>query len=236
MGKGLKRMFSMTESVAPAAKRFRAGMKIKKFMMRGRKGGKYGSPSANVPEYKFIDVNVNVNSSNAGAAQLLTVVAEGSDNTDRIGRKITMKSFDYDLTWSNGLADLATLASWPEGAAKLKIGFVWDKQPNGALATYANVYSTAGTVLAPFRHRNPNNIDRFDVLAVEDVVISAGGPNTVQMKRHVKTNLVTRFDGTTSAIGDISSGALIIVFADNNTDNAALCLLLGEVRILFSDD
>lgn len=235
MTKGIKRTFSVSEAYAPSAKRRKAASKIQKFMKR-TVGNKYRQASAGVPELKYNDSTLNVGTSNAGGSQLITTIAQGSDNTERIGRKITNKALQYDIAYANGTTDLGNTTPWPENYAAAKFAIVWDKQPNGALATWADVYNTTTNVVTPMCFKNYNNIDRFDILAVEDITICVSGPNAERRSRYIPLSLETRFDGTGSTVADIQSGALIIVYADNNASGAGQATLQGRLRILYSDD
>lgn len=227
---------SLSISVFVSSKRARAEAKIKKFVLGRRSMSKYRQASAGKPELKFCDGTINVNTTNTGAAQLLTVIAQGSDNTERIGRKITTTSLQYDLLYENNTTDLNGTAGWPESAAVCKVAFVYDKQPNGALAAWSDVFNSTGNLVSPFCFKNYNNIDRFDILAIEEFTISVSGPNGERKSRFVPLKLETRFDGTTNGIADVQSGALIVVFADSNSANSQTSTLIGRTRLLYSDD
>jgi len=236
MGKGVKRTFSVSENYGPASKKARAANKIKKFMKR-TVGNKYRQATAGMPERKYCDVSLNTNPSPSGAAQLLLTVAQGSDNTDRIGRKITMSAIQYDVAWAAPVDNLADEAGWANNFAVAKMAVVYDKQPNGALATWSDVFNSTSNVITPYCFKNYNNIDRFDILAIEEYCICQAGPNAERKDRYIPCKLETRYDGTGATIADINSGALIVCYADNQTAaGTSNGVLQGRFRILYTDD
>lgn len=211
--------------------------KLVKTTVSRTSGSKYNQAVSRVPEQKFMDATLNVNTSNAGGSQLLTICQTGTDNNaNRIGRKITNKSVQYDLMWCASSGDLGTAAAWPEGAGVCKWALVYDKQPNGALATWDDVFNSTTNIATPFCFKNYNNIDRFDILAIEEFEICVTGPNIQRKSRFVPMNLETRFDGTSNAITDVQSGCLLMVYGDSNSTGAAAASLTGRIRVLYTDD
>lgn len=192
--------------------------------------------SESSPEVKFIDTTVNANASDAGGVVLVNACIEGTDAINRIGRKIELTSVEYDLLWSNSLTNLGTAADYPTASDTLRVSLVYDRQPNGAAAAYTDVYSAPASIVAPFAHRNINNLDRFEVLATDLVVISAGGPNAEKIHRYIKTKHDVRFNaGNAGTIADIQSGSLFIMFIDQNTNTFLESTLVGSCRVRFHD-
>lgn len=233
---GIKRQLSIGIDV-PSGKRLKRMQRVKKFVRRSRTmGNKYRQATAGVPELKYCDNTVNSAATSSGSSQLLTTIAQGSDNVDRIGRKITMASVQYDVAFGATTTELGNTAAYPDTYDVCKMAIVYDKQPNGALATWSDVYAAPVSVAAPFSYKNYNNIDRFDILATEEFSISLAGPNMERKQRYVPLKLETRFDGTGNTVADIQSGALIVVWADMNSAGANYGALTGRFRILYSDD
>lgn len=197
---------------------------------------KYGSKQAKIPEAKFFDNSINVNPSSAGAVFLLNSLAEGSDNTDRIGRKITINNVQYELVVAASTGDLGNAATYPESFDCIRVSLVWDKQPNGANPAYGDIYNSTSNLLTPMCLRNINYVDRFEILATDMVNICAAGPNAETIRRYIKTNLDARYQGTGGGIANISSGALFLAYSDANTTGTQLAIINGRVRIKFSDD
>lgn len=143
-----------------------------------------------------------------GSVTLLNGVATGTDFTNRIGRKIIMKSVQI-----RGMVRPAT--STPTSAVcRVIIGY--DMQPNTALPAVTDVLlaATGDSML------NLNNRDRFKMLMDKQVTMgfynttassSVADHTVVNVKKYIKLNHDTIFDGTTAAIGDITSGSLFLL-------------------------
>ncbi len=100
-----------------------------------------------------------------GCTNAISVPAQGVGESQRIGRKYTIKSF-----WLSGLVD--TTASTGVAAASEALGtycaLVLDKQANGATIVSENVYinpSTSAGAMMPQPLRNLQNSKRFRILA-----------------------------------------------------------------------
>lgn len=162
-------------------------------------------------ELKTIDTaGVNSLVTVGGAVVLLNGVAQGSDYTDRIGRKTCMKSFFFKFDIR--LASVST----PTGEMARAL-IVYDSQANGAAPTVANILSTA-TALSPM---NLNNRDRFKVLKdwlipLEFSVFTAGALTQGSPMRHIrktykKLNLDVIFGGTGATVASIQTGSIYLL-------------------------
>lgn len=162
-------------------------------------------------ELKTIDTSgVNSVVTAAGAVVLLNGVAQGSDYTDRIGRKTCMKSmfFKFDCR----LASVST-----PGGETVRALIVYDSQANGAAPTVAAILATA-TPLSPM---NLNNRDRFKVLKdwiipLEFSVFTTGALTSGSPTRHIrktykKINLDVIFGGTGATIASIQTGSIYLL-------------------------
>jgi len=171
--------------------------------------GFYGTQRRSPQERKLIDTVVTDSAMDTtGTVTLLNGCATGTDFTNRIGRKINVKSILV-----RGLAepqDGTTVARF------LRWMLVLDTQPNGALATITDILTTS-TSLSPL---NLNNRDRFKVL-VDKQMLNGGGDTTATQAfsdrnssithKYKKCNFDTIYDGTGATIADIQSGALLLV-------------------------
>lgn len=138
------------------------------------------------------------------------------------------------MTVGASTTDLATTASYPEMGDSVRVALVYDRSPNGTATTYGQVYSTA-VGNGAFGMRNMSYIDRFDVLAVDEVQLCAAGPNASRIDRYVNCELEIRFDGTGSGIGNVEIGNFTLVYADQNASGAAQRAILGVVRVTYTD-
>lgn len=176
-----------------------------------RTGGFYGPGVRRLRgERKAIDTSFApaiMGSANADIT-LLNGVATGTDFTDRIGRKIIIRSL------------LIRAEIYPTITVNNQIGeqvrfmVVWDMQSNGAAPVTTDILKSA-TTAAP---NNLNNRDRFKILvdkylSFDPCTYTAsslvnGSPQTKVIKIYKPLYLETIYAGTTNAIGSIQSGSL----------------------------
>lgn len=166
-----------------------------------------------------LDVTISTGATNDFTAPVnLNTVAVGPASTDRVGRKITMRSL-----YIRGVYSAAT------ASADLRVLVVYDKQANGAVPA-TNVILSGTPNFNSFQ--NLNNSDRFVVVA--DQIISqpqqAATPQYFQIYR--KLNLDTLFLLDTNASNSIATGALLILFAD---DSANAQSITYSSRVRFTD-
>lgn len=105
---------------------------------------------------------VNSDFTIAGVVTLLNPVVNGTDTFNRYGRKIYMKSVHVRGCIQNAATSVQD---------ELRLMIIYDRQPNGVLATSANILqdSTVGAATTSLSHLNLNNRDRF--LVLRDMVI-----------------------------------------------------------------
>jgi len=219
-----KRVKTYSPSMLVSMKRRRASMKF-----RG------GVPDT--PEQKYSDTNIQSSVSSSGAVQSIQQIAVGTDNTNRIGRKITVKSVEYDYTFAATQSDLSTTASYSEMMDCVRLSRLWDRQPagGGTVPSYSDIYAAAPHAqTAPLAKRNMDHIDRVVVSATNVETISYAGPNTSHGHRYVKVDLGSRYDGTNA--NDISSGQLLLCWIDQNINGANNAQLNVGARVKFTDD
>lgn len=183
-------------------------------------------------ENKTIDVDPATYAfDTTGSITLLSGVATGADFTDRIGRKIFMKSLyirgiikPVDNNVGNTLARMI---------------IVYDMQPNGAAPGITDILKSS----SPASQLNLNNRDRFRILidkqwsigAVSDASTSSlsGSPTVHTLKKFKRLNLEEVFKGTTSAITDISTGSIyMITLGDQAVGNGAVVSMSSRVRFM----
>jgi hypothetical protein len=153
---------------------------------------------------------------------LLNGIVQGAGNNQRIGNKISMKA----LRMKGQVINLATAV---QTYARLLV--VYDKQPNGALPTYATVMqtrdSTGAATNTAFSDPNFDNKERFTILRDTTMVFpsvtnTAGVLTNVGFDQGTKSDinifnvdlyiklkgLHTAYTGATAGIADISTGSL----------------------------
>lgn len=153
----------------------------------------------------------NVTSLAAGALTLLNGISQGTDYTNRIGRKIMMKSLLFRFSIFPN-----TAASSPQGNI-VRVLLVCDLQANAAAAIPADVLQTVD-YQSPL---NLNNRDRFKIfwdkfLMLEAnyypaFILTAGSPSAHMRQIYKKMNIEVINVGTGATIGSIQTGALYVL-------------------------
>ena len=167
-----------------------------------------------------------------GSVTLINGMAQGSDFTNRIGRKYTNVAVQLE-----GLINPQDLNAGP---SKCRVMLIYDAQPNGVLPAITDVL-TAATSTA---FMNLNNRDRFKVLCDHQAVIGyvqdtatqavSTGLGVDNVSLYKKINLETICDGTTAAIADVQTGSIFLLTIGNQpAANGAN--FVGACRIRFID-
>lgn len=178
-----------------------------------RTGGFYGGYyKRGREELKTIDVDgVSGTITSAGAITLLNGIPQGTDYTERIGRKVLLRS----VLW-RGFVTPSSATSLPEGAFFRYIIF-YDSQTNATTPLIGDVLAT-NAYDAPL---NLTNRDRFKVLVDKFCAInattyttgalSAGSPMPKHLKYYKKMMMEVIFGSTGSTVGSIQTGGLFLL-------------------------
>lgn len=168
----------------------------------------------------------------AGTCHCINLCQQGDDINMRHGRQITLKSVSLkghvkpDQTPTSG-----------NNVMQARIALVWDKNPNGVLATPAQIFDSADG------HPKLDNRNRFTILKDWYIPIGASPlnantwawsqPSTIPINFYKKLNLKTIFKGTDAQIASISTGALLLVaygVGGVGTPNSGTCTIVPRVR------
>lgn len=197
-------------------------------MLQAVRTGGWANPSS--AETKFIDTTplpVLTAAVNTFVATpiLLNGCVQGTEATNRLGRKIVMK----DLLLKGQLQ----LDPTTTGGGFIRIAVVYDKQSNGVAPAITDVFLTNAL-------NSPNNLsnrDRFvKVVDMESPSISPNGDYSVPIVIYRKLNLETCFNtGNAGTIGDITTGSLYLFVCNNNGFATAAPLAGFQSRIKFTD-
>lgn len=187
-------------------------------------------------EKKFKDtVNfLNVRTPTVGVTvpQLINGVAEGSDFTQRVGRKVTWSSIT--MRWR---AVISPTTPWP---ANVRAMLVYDRQPNGVMPFISDIINIGGSgAIDDTSLNNLNNRDRFWVIMDKTLSISPNGPEIQFRKKFKRVNTNTQYKGITSAIDDISSGGFYLLFIPDSFSgqtDALAARVAYSVRMKFVDN
>lgn len=176
-------------------------------------------------ELKYIDTAVTGSAiTNSGAVTFLNGVAQGTDYTNRIGRKVIIKSI------------LANFLFWPsllqsDKGDCVRFLCVYDTQTNsGSAPAVTDILATAD-VNSPM---NLNNRDRFHIIFDKRITMGAAAytagafvsgaifqKHTSLYKKCAKDVI---FSGTGATIGSVQTGAIhLLTIAKNNTVTSMDC-------------
>lgn len=188
----------------------------------------YGKVDA--PERKAIDyASAIYDCDTTGSVTVINLIGQGSDFGQRIGRQVTCTAIQMEGHIQGQLTG---------NASKCRVMFIWDSQPNGVLATVNQILSNS--TAASFM--NLNFRDRFKVLMDHNVALqgyleaaNATGASTVSnISFYKRIFYKTTFSGTTATIGDIQTGALLMLTVGDNAPGAGF-QLIGAMRLRYID-
>jgi len=180
------------------------------------------------PEIKLVDGTAGAAGANTlvldttGRIQPVNLIASGSGFNNRIGRKIEMQSLHlHGVVVQTGTATTTTDYT--------RIVVVYDRQTNGAIPVLQDIFTnysqTSSTSSSVFSDLNPDERERFQILADYRLVLPAttaagttgasdGLQPTFNVNRFIKLNgasTIYKGDTSPSVIGDIATGALYII-------------------------
>nr|WAE42203.1 MAG: capsid protein [Cressdnaviricota sp.] len=171
----------------------------------------------------------------------LNIISDGAGPTQRIGRKIVLKSIQF-----KGSLDVDGLSTTVTGYGRYMI--IYDRQPNGItppltslLQTYttANVSSVDSTSMVNMDYR-----DRFTILKDKTVLFPSStlvGYPTFNPADAICDfflpipQLVTHFQANGGTIADIATGALYLVTFSDITPATNPLALNGTFRLRYTD-
>lgn len=155
------------------------------------------------PERKNFDVFTTFAPPVASAfatPQLLNGIANGSGGTERIGRKILIKSVQWRAIFQPAAP-----------ASQHRVVIFYDKQANGAAPAITDIMET-NAFTSPLRL---GNSDRFVIISDEVTDSSQSSSLTISDKVYTKCTLETSYIGTGGTIASIGTGAIWCMIANN---------------------
>lgn len=207
-------------------------------------------------ELKFLDcawngvaINTSTDGSgiemqpSSGVTSCISVPAQGDGESNRDGRKYTIKS-----VWLSGIVDCDPLANQADAQDQTGVyaALVLDTQANGATLVSENVFinpSTSGLGMLPQPLRNLQNSKRFRILASgffepKGVFAMTDGANTSSQNFQVnpmvnlswKGEIVCDSIGTTANVSSASDNAIHLVMAKGT---GATLTFYGKSRVRF---
>lgn len=186
-------------------------------------------------ELKFLDTLVNdavVTSTMANT--VLNVVPQGDGDSERVGRKITIKKIMV-----KGSVILSP-GSKAQAYNRVLVMLVHDKATNKAQFTGTDLRVTDSIDA----YSNLQNANRFQILWAEYIDVNAGGYGGYdagsletceagqKFEAYVKCSIPCQYSSTTGAIGEMTTGSVHFVSFSQVTN---LCEIQGNARIRYVD-
>lgn len=167
-------------------------------------------------EKKFIDLTQATPTAwNSGVILPLSLMAEGSGPSQRIGLSVRATSIQANLTIAINASSLP-----PNGDINARVMIFEDKFSNGVLALPAELFVDPTT---PTSLLNINFGKRFRIVSDNRVCITYNALLTSQVTVYKKLNHHLKFSGNGATIGDVLSGALfMVIIHDASSTNAPL--------------
>nr|QTE03379.1 MAG: capsid protein [Grus japonensis CRESS-DNA-virus sp.] len=224
------------QAVAKAAKLIRARMAGSPGAPLATRG--FGGGYRSMGELKYFDVytggvtNVTATTWNF---VLLNGIAQGTDNIQRIGKKIMMKSLLFNGNFYNSFG---TSLSAPGGCLG-RFVIVYDLQANGgALPSGTDVFKL-NTVHSAL---NLDNRERFRIITdfrkqvgafkTDSSGLTTGSPQNAYWSKYRKLNHETIYKGTGGTSADITTGALYLAYC---VDTELTCSMEYYIRLRYVD-
>lgn len=228
----LARPFKRTSGPAFKKRRFTPG--------KDRTSGYYGRYAGGDAEMKFKDVEVAAAQLSQGAtianSGTINVIAQGPGESERIGRKCTIKNVFYKYNVSIPEQHEVTT---PSNGDTIRVILYLDKQCNGETAAATDILETADI----HSYRNLANSGRFTILSdrihvLNYATMASEAANQLAHSQLVrefsiykKCNVPIEYNATTGAIAEIRSNNLGFLFICKEGNGG----IDGTVRLRYSD-
>lgn len=223
----------------PFKPRARRSMRRRRTFTRRRRGQSTRSIAvralrATDQERKFLDnvfANNVVDSADGTSISIfeLNAVADGVTNSERIGRKMAMRSLYIQLSVNlNGLAVLNT--------SYVRFIVLLDRQPNGALPTVPNVLllPASGNLLTEMLSpNNLNNSKRFVTLWDHRVTLQRNFISGRLVQKYLPLSQTVQFNGAGGTIGNIATNSLILMVMGDVAGGGPQSTFSGSIRLRF---
>jgi len=198
-----------------------------------RTTGNYRRYTPGKGELKFHDVDLSAGSvSSTGelvpSTGTLHAIAQGTGESQRIGRKATLKYIGVRYT---AFLDSGTIPTATHDT--LRVILYHDKQCNGTAAAVTDILETANYQ----SFNNLANKERFRILSdkthtlVSRAATTSYGEDAVDTQIHLKVNLPIEYSSTTGAIGEIRSNNINFLVLSSGGH----CEFSGKCRLRFDD-
>lgn len=141
----------------------------------------------------------------------LNVIAAGAAVYERIGAKIMIRSIRIRTGWTGAATPCLGI---------VRVAVVYDRQPNGAAPAIGDLFQdlrTAGATTTDLMSGvNIGNKNRFTILRDQSFIFDTTHLTTA-LDWFIPCRLQTEYRASAGTIGDISTGAVFLVMAAQNT-------------------
>lgn len=194
---------------------------------------RHTNPAYPKPEVKLTDTNAQGtayagNAPNTiqtgGIVLFLNQLAQGVSNGQRIGSQVSIKScaYRYEL-------DLPALPA-NQVPTSGRVMLIWDKQPNGSLSTYTNIFGVNNYL----SFMTPGNADRFVVLRNQQFSLSPNGDQVLFFEGYCKINMRSTYSSDGSS--NPQTGALLLVYIGDQGPAVNQPTINGCWRVRYMDN
>lgn len=190
----------------------------------------YTNPVYPRPEVKYTDTTQGtllapLPITSAGITPLsLNNVGMSAPPINRIGAQIATKSIYYNLVFNFGASTVPIV---------IRHVLVWDRQSNGVLPAYADVFSATGLLItSPLQLTNRN---RFVILADDRLTLSPQGDNIRFLTGYRKINQLTTFEPTGTNNMPYTGNLVVMMVSDEPTTGTTQPTYYGTWRCRFID-
>lgn len=159
----------------------------------------------------------------------LNLISEGTDNNNRIGRKIRARSLHLQLLVNRAIGD-GTATTY------FRVLIVLDRQPNGGLPTWGNMWDLPGSGNAGVEMMSPNNLNnskRFKTLYDSRGSLYVDFMEGRMVRKFLRLAHTTQYNGVGATVGNVASNNLLLCITSSITTGGAVPTLEGTIRLRF---
>jgi len=167
-----------------------------------------GIASAINVEDKLINVTSTATVGSSGSIALLTGLAQGLGDNDRVGNKLLLQSIYFNLIASQNPIATTTF---------LRVILFVDKECDGAAPAVADVIGPTPSVVNPI---NEDLSKRFVILKNKVFNMNLNGTMTGKLKVFQKLPFHTFYDGATSGLSDLKENQLFLLLISDQATNS----------------
>lgn len=168
----------------------------------------------------------NIQPIDTGPFQLLNGIDEGTGPSQRVGRRIKLKSLSLNYYLSSPVTLTAT--------DLLRVMVVRDKDCNGSIFTLGDLLLDSSTGFGIISQYNPDNLDRFHVYYDQvQVVASLNGVNGQVTYKNIQfpiNDAFTTFSGSGSTVSDISTNSIYLILIGSQSSASVTSCLINNLR------